>query len=237
MDALAQGYGTDSSEGSMNHHHASTLGLLANYSNESDASDADADEPTTITPKNQTATNEPSHDHIHLVKKPKLSKSNADTVGNEDAVSTCPGLPPPKLLSTVHKNSSSQEQPILFAKNYLQHKLTYNTSSTSTNSNSDLVEKLTRLAQNETSFADQLKSQTEFGNPHMFHSIIDHFGIDPMENNVHSAFHGNGHGNQKVPAEKETYVSGKSKQFENFEFLERLLVKEEENRVRQGSST
>jgi hypothetical protein len=236
MDALAQGYGTDSSEGSTNHHHTSTLGLLANYSNESDASDAD--EPTATTPKNRTATNEPSHDHIHLVKKPKLSKSNADTVGDEDAVSTCPGLPPPKLLSTVHKNSPSQAQPILFAKNYLQHKLTYNTSSTSTNSNSnsDLIEKLTRLAQNETSFAVQLKSQTEFGNPHIFHSIIDHFGIDPMESNIYSELNGNGHGNQKVPSEKETFVSEKPKQFENFEFLERLLVKEEENRVRQGSS-
>ena len=232
MDALAQGYGTDSSEGSTNHD-ASTLSLLANYSNESDASDTD--KPTANTPKNQTTTNETSYDdHIHLVKKPKLSKSNVDTVSDEEALSTSPGLPPPNLLSTVRQNSPSQARPILFAKNYLQHKLTYNSSSTrtsmSTDYNPNLVEKLTRLAQNETSFANQLKSQTEFGNPHMFHSIIDHFGIDPMESNIYSAFNGSGH--EKVPAE-----SGKPKQFENFEFLERLLVKEEENRVRQGSST
>merc|ERR1711957_288920 len=34
------------------------------------------------------------------------------------------------------------------------------------------------------SFANNLKSQKEFGNPHLFPSIIQQFGIDPMDSNI-----------------------------------------------------
>ena len=79
------------------------------------------------------------------------------------------------------------------------------------------------------SFAKHLKSQKEFGNPHLFPSIITHFGIDPLGSNcmmTHSASMMN-NGN--------TSTSSSNKQvFAKFEYVEKLAQKEEENRIRNS---
>ena len=56
------------------------------------------------------------------------------------------------------------------------------------------------------SFAAHLKSQHEFGNPHLLKTIIDHFQISPLESHVGNSFGG-------------------------FEYVERMVVAEERARV------
>jgi hypothetical protein len=56
------------------------------------------------------------------------------------------------------------------------------------------------------SFAAHLKSQHEFGNPHLLTSVIEHFQINPLESNVGNSFKG-------------------------FEYVERQVVAEEKSRV------
>lgn len=63
------------------------------------------------------------------------------------------------------------------------------------------------------SFASHLKSQKEFGNPNMFPSVIEHFGINDMGSNLPTAFF-----DQK-------------KDFKRFEYIERIIAKEEEIRI------
>jgi len=65
------------------------------------------------------------------------------------------------------------------------------------------------------SFASHLKEQKEFGNPNLFPSIIQHFGIDPMGSNL--------------PPD----LWDPKNDFEPFEFVERLVEKEQQNRIRQ----
>ena len=208
MDALAQGYGTDSSAGSSNNSpkKASTLGLLANYS---DDSDAEGEIETSSAPIEATSRGtddiHPNQAIEHAEKKRRILNADNDMSG----------LPLPKLLQSTTKDANADDdnspRGILFRKNYvyLQNKLQYKTE----NKNQNLCEKLKQLQQNQTSFSQQLKSQKEFGNPHMFPSVIEHFGIDPMESNIGGI---------------------KERSFEGFEFIERLLVKEEENRARQA---
>ncbi len=224
MDALAQGYGSDSSSEDDSSQPAarppakpSTLGLLANYSDDSDVDDASDKEQTKA--RGQTPTTSIGHDKLSpqieaAIDPPAKKQRLSNEIDNEEEQQG--GLlPPPQLLQSTTKHSINA--PILFRKNYLEHKRKY----TTTNQNHELCEKLNQLRQNQTSglgsFAQQLKSQKEFGNPHMFTSIIKHFGIDPMETNIDAGGGG-----------------GKKSGFEAFEFVERLLVKEEENRVRQA---
>jgi len=205
MDALAQGYGSDSSASSQDapssNNKSTTIGLLANYSDDSDDDGADAETPpqhedTTNLVNNEkgigSSTNESSTSTSQATKKRKLSETIATTCS----------LPSPRLKSSASDNNTS----LLFSKNYLQNKLHYKT----TNNDPALISKLNQLHENKISFAQQLKSQKEFGNPHMFGSVIECFGIDPMESNLGAGFEG-------------------------FEYIDRLLVKEEENRVRLGS--
>jgi len=64
------------------------------------------------------------------------------------------------------------------------------------------------------SFANHLKAQKEFGNPHLFPSIIQHFGIDPMGSNIPKS------------------MWDPKNDFAPFEYVERIVAKEEENRLR-----
>ncbi|KAL7461243.1 hypothetical protein ACHAXS_001664, partial [Conticribra weissflogii] len=71
----------------------------------------------------------------------------------------------------------------------------------------ELNEKLNKISSTlSSSFASHLKSQHEFGNPHLLKNVIDHFQINPLESHV---------GNK----------------FGKFEFVERLVVAEEKSRV------
>ena len=259
MDALAQGYGTDSSEESSKPAPKATLGLLANYSDDSDVEEdkvknggvVGADATNTKAP--HEAGKATASTSATILKKRRI---NGHDELNLNALA--PGLPPPKLLSqyqsdnssnnksTVDKFSGTLDHPnigILCRKNYLEGKLRYNNTGTLAKIlDPKLCEKLNQLYENSisntstsaptsassfTSFAQQLKSQKEFGNPHTFPSIIANFGIDPMESNIQiSSGDGDGDGDG----------GGERMKFERFEFLERLIVKEEENRVRQGQA-
>ncbi len=88
------------------------------------------------------------------------------------------------------------------------------------------------------SFARHLKGQKEFGNPHLFPSIIEHFNIDPLGSNclvsrdhinakadAGTNLNGNGIKNSKA----NTYT------FSRFEYVENIVQKEEENRIRDCS--
>ena len=211
MDALAQGYGSDSSDGSAENK-TQTLGLLANYSDNS-SSDEDADRPlvigTAIIETNESSSiqqgNDSSSSIVHGSKKRKLFISEIQTEKHQN------GLPLPPLLSS--SASSSQDNLMLFSKNYVTNKLQYKT----TNTDHQLHDKLEQMHQHQStgtnkSFAEQLKLQKDFGNPHMFPSVIEHFGIDPLESNSSIL---------KV-------------KFQGFEFIDRLMVKEEENRIREA---
>lgn len=90
----------------------------------------------------------------------------------------------------------------LFPKNYLHGKKLYQDMNVKLNST------LLKLQQDDGSFAQHLKQQKEFGNKSIFPGIIEHFKINPMGSNVDENI------------------------FESFEYIERLLVKEEENRIR-----
>ncbi|KAL7484507.1 hypothetical protein ACHAW6_010152, partial [Cyclotella cf. meneghiniana] len=56
------------------------------------------------------------------------------------------------------------------------------------------------------SFADHLKGQHEFGNPHLLKDIIDHFQINPLESNMNNSF-------------------------KSFEYVDRLVAAEERSRI------
>ena len=220
MDALAQGYGSDSSSDGSTENKTQALGLLANYSDNS-SSDEDADETAMknrplvigtaiIETKESTSMqqgNDSSSPMKHGSKKRKLSETQTEKNQN--------GLPSPPLLSSSAV-SSSRDNLILFSKNYLTNKLQYKTA----NTENQLQEKLEQMHQHQStgtnkSFAEQLKLQKDFGNPHMFPSVIEHFGIDPLESNSSIL---------KV-------------KFQGFEFIDRLMVKEEENRIREAQNT
>jgi len=213
MDVLAQGYGSDSSDESAEKK-SQTLGLLANYL---DGSSSSEDEHVNDAVKNPLGTSETFAAENNestcttgtqpCRKKLKLSSET------KPAETSC-GLPPPPLLSPSSSDpSSSRDNLILFSKNYLTDRLQYKAS----NTDNQLQEKLERMHQHKNSgrsFAEQLKCQKDFGNPHMFPSTIEHFGIDPLVSNA----------------------SNFKTTFEGFEFIDRLMVKEEENRIREAQT-
>ena len=216
MDALAHGYGSDSSSDGSAENKTQTLGLLANYSDNS-SSDEDADRPlvigtAAIIETKKTTSMHQGNDSFSSIengsKKRKLLISETQTEKDQH------GLPSPPLLSS--SASSSQDNLMLFSKNYLTNKLQYKT----INTDHQLQVKLEQMHQHQStgtnkSFAEQLKLQKDFGNPHMFPSVIEHFGIDPLESNSSIL---------KV-------------KFQGFEFIDRLMVKEEENRIREAQNT
>jgi hypothetical protein len=232
MEALAQGYGSDSSScssrdegqqiqsGEHDDSHRSSpshMGLFANYDSDGSSRNSERKDISHHTRKTE----------IHLP-----HNHGMQTTIDKEKRQPMHFLPPP-VLSSREPNSS----PLLFSKNYLVGKLHYNT----INNNPSLVEKLDQLYQNENaggkSFAEHLKCQKEFGNPHLFPSIIEHFGIDEMESNI---------GNMDdcsvlLDEASRQGENGQSRDkprlklnIENFEYMDRLLVKEEENRIRES---
>ncbi|KAL7544806.1 hypothetical protein ACHAWF_008170 [Thalassiosira exigua] len=124
--------------------------------------------------------------------------------------------PPPLLASAPNKDSKSGSQGdhdhfqsmVLFNKDYtteLRRKLSQQLESQSrgnvSRDNDRLVQKLGQLrdkfqqnAQSTdgdppaSSFTGHLKSQHEFGNPHLLKSITDHFNIAPLDSHVGNSF-------------------------------------------------
>jgi hypothetical protein len=224
MDLIEQGYGSDSSDGSAEKK-SQTLGLLANYSDDSSTcsseDDGDREDDAVMNPlgtcdtENNSSTNSGNQslrkgnssftaETSPSIKKRKLSSET------KSADTNC-GLPPPQLLLPSSSADPSLDNLFIFSKNYLTNKLQYKIS----NTDSQLQIKLEQMHQHTNSgisFAEQLKCQQDFGNPHMFPSAIEHFGIDPLESNA----------------------SDLKATFGEFEFIDRLMVKEEENRIREG---
>ena len=62
-----------------------------------------------------------------------------------------------------------------------------------------------------TSFAAHIKSQHEFGNPHLLKNIIDHFEIKPLDSHVGNSFKG-------------------------FEYVDKLVAAEERARINQSAN-
>ena len=143
-------------------------------------------------------------------------------------------LPPPQLLSRDSKERiNDQEGLYLCSKDYLKEHI----AKAKTNARRDkktvdpkMKEKLNQMYHNlkgkvngtSTSFARKLKSQTDFGNPHLFPSVVEHFGIEPMGSCIPPHLW-----NPKV-----TQSITDDGDFAPFEFIDRLVIKEEENRLR-----
>jgi hypothetical protein len=206
MDALAQSYGSDSSDPSESRGKESIGGILAAY-NDSDTDGLEESfekkSPYSQVKRDQDGTlNGTEENCIYHSKKKQMDESSinqeeelgVDTVQNIHRK----GLPNPVLLEP---SSTSQ---YLFPKNYLHGKKRYQDMDMKLNAT------LMKLQQDDGSFAQHLKQQKEFGNKSIFNEIIDHFKIHPMGSNIDK------------------------NNFGSFEYIERLLVKEEENRLRMS---
>lgn len=196
MDALAQAYGSDSSDSSGSQGKGTKGGILAAYEDsDTDSEDERVDKQSASIQEKHNPNdilNTTDEIYVHSSKKKRIDASSMD---KEDA-STTNILPNPLLLET---SSTSQ---YLFPKNYLHGKKHYQDMNVKLNST------LVKLQQDSGSFAQHLKQQKEFGNKSIFPGIIEHFKIDPMGSNIDKNI------------------------FESFEYIERLLAKEEENRIR-----
>jgi HCNGP-like protein. len=173
MEALTQGYASDSSSCSSDDRKQqipSHLGLFANYDTDDNSSNSSS-----------SSRNSDIQNTIHQTQKDDLQSTQGQGQEEEKEKERLPlhHLPPP-VLSSSEPHSAS----LVFSKNYLMGKSQCST----INNNPILMEKLDQLYQNENaggkSFAEHLKCQKEFGNPHLFPSIIEHFGIDEMESNI-----------------------------------------------------
>jgi len=165
----------------------------------------------------------------HVAKKANISKisgNNEHDAHGEDNIATVDKnifLTPRLRLPTDDPYDSL----ILFRKDYL---LTKSRKTQCIGTQEDqvhdkqLLDTLNKLQNNgASSFARTLKSQKEFGNPHLFSEIISHFEIDPLESNMRLHQGNTIEGGQ----EKEKNIT-----FERFEYVDRLVQKEEEIRNR-----
>ena len=168
MDALA-GYGSDSSstsaETSALQHSRTTnnplAALIGATGSDSDSSDDDAPQ------QQKSVTAQPVSKRQKIEKEKPMSK---------------PILPPPE---------TSENSLYLWDKDYLKRPRGTKTSDKDSHQNTKaLSEKLAKIAQSlEISWADHLKSQHEFHNPHFFESVVEHFGIaDPLGSQITNEF-------------------------------------------------
>jgi len=254
MDALAQGYGSDSSNSSStstqnNDNDAATkkkpeagggsLTLLASaYSDGNDDgseqshddvdignantnANVSSDEPVTKRQKtNETQKIEKTEQQQRHDVFPTPRIANPDGSDNPyDALVLFPKNYVTKYQSKQHQ-TSKQRLGLATKLDHLYQQFYNNQDmkdlSQTTTRNSKTVNPNT--SKSNISFAQQLKNQKEFGNPHLFPSIISHFGIDPRGSNL-----------KKVCCD----VSS----FSKFEYVERIVQKEEENRIRIANAS
>ena len=200
MDAITQGYSSDSESDSESKANKTSLGALTAYADDSD-NDSNENEDTKAS-------------NISKEKSPPITSTSASPLHKKQRISqdnVINSLPSPTLLQANSNQNDQQRSMILFSKNYLESKTKYK----QVNEDPSLIEKLHGLYSNDNSFAQQLKSQKEFGNPYLFPSAISHFGIEPIR----------------------SHASNLESSFQAFEYIERLLQKEEENRIRAFNNT
>jgi hypothetical protein len=161
MDALV-GYGSDDSSASedkpLKPPAGNLSGLLGDFSDDSEAGEDPKE------PKSPTTLLHPSHPSKEL----KVTSPCGQSPMN---------LPAPFL-------STSDGDPIIYWNvDYLQHPVKGGTLSLGDEAPTaeDLMANLQRLASNQTSskdcWADHLRAQHEFHNPHFFGSVVEHFGL------------------------------------------------------------
>lgn len=146
-----------------------SLSGLLNYSDDEESSDDEETKATTSKTTNQQQSSPPTPTRK---KRRRISWDNAST----DDV-----LPPP---------------PTSFNKSLIQwdadYTASYRTPPKSVNTNPQLIQKLETLGgqaddnhSERVSWAQHLKSQHEFHNPHFFDNVVTHFGIQhPLQSNV-----------------------------------------------------
>jgi hypothetical protein len=157
--------------------------LLEAYSDDDDDSDNDKDngvigEGIISTNNVKTSTKNKGVEDSKLANSPSTKKPRLEVINNDDPdVSSRLGLPPPPLGS-----SSSM---IHWDVDYLTFPVQRSNNNDNKNRleippvSASLAEKLQRRAAmtSHITWADHLKSQREFHNPHFFESVVEHFGI------------------------------------------------------------
>lgn len=154
-------------------------------------------------------------------KRRRWDNPNEDTnTANIDDV-----LPPPLLLAGTSNNTDDDDQfqsMMLFSKDYtagLRQKLSQQLQNQGKDTSKEmhpLNKKLEQLhdkfhqkndaSSAASSFAAHLKSQHEFGNPHLLKNIIDHFSISPLESHVGNSFKSFEYVDRLVPAEERARI-------------------------------
>lgn len=189
MDALGD-YGSDDGSSASESEHrdanaeitenksgktASLSGLLGTYSDPSSDDDDDVKDTSTATKNSSVKLEE--KDNVNSCDSAGSPQAKKQRVMNDDVVRTGgkPALPPPHLGSTSiglweeDFVSKRREKPNRSGSNGIQI-------------SSQLSDKLQRLssttASTATSWAEHLKAQREFHNPHFFTSVVEHFGIE-----------------------------------------------------------
>lgn len=254
MEALAQGYGSDSSNSSTSskeddndsNKNSDTLHLLAsNYSDDSNDGQKDG---------SNSNDNRSSNNSHSLTKKYLASNNLPSPPSKKQRQHDANTIPPPRISNPTTDNSF--DALALFPKDYISQKMEQFQiqSQTMQDLGDDIKEektsnkiilstKLNNMYHkfytdggngnaSKTSFAKHLKSQKEYGNPHLFPSIISHFGIDPLgTNSIMAGSKNTSNGIASTPA------SGNKPMFAKFEYVEKIMQKEEENRIRQYTNS
>ncbi|KAL7538708.1 hypothetical protein ACHAXR_012830 [Thalassiosira sp. AJA248-18] len=245
MDALA-GYGSDSDsdEDTKPSGGGALAGLLAHYSDDSDANENG----TRTHNPNENGANGKKSEGKDIAEEKKTNgeghtkkrRRRWDNPGEDvDGISVNVDsvLPPPPLMtgtSTKDSDDGSQncsDPMMLFQKDYtakIREKLAQQLQNQSQGKDASpekqqLNKKLEQLhnkfhqnkdhaADNTTtssvsSFAAHLKSQHEFGNPHLLKNIIDHFNISPLESHVGNSFSGFEHVDRLMSAEERARIA------------------------------
>ena len=131
--------------------------------------------------------------------------------------------------ATAHETQESNSNSTAKTDSQLKNKLDQMYNNFYSKRSIDDMKTITKEGTSSSSFARKLKSQKDFGNPYLFPSVVEHFGIEPMG----SSCIPNEFWNAKVAQSSTASTGGKDGgDFAAFEFIERLIVKEEENRLR-----
>lgn len=197
MDALA-GYGSDSDDSMVA---GDSIDLLGHYSSSSGddggKDDGDCAEEKQLNVNENKSPGDTSADGDQP-KKRRRRWDNPDGAINNNILNVDCVLPPPTLLSASATDDHPFQSLTLFKKDHttdlrvkiaqqLQSQLTLQDNTEASSANIQL-NTLRENFSSSSSFAAHLKSQHDFGNPHLLKNVIDHFGINPLESHVGNTF-------------------------------------------------
>lgn len=188
------------------------MDALANYSSSSSSSDNDDDESIQDSQKLSKATALSVSSVEDQGTERPLKKLKPSTIIDDKNENETQNLLPPPIISVSSSSnddgtiqSNAFQQLICMPENYLQNEQLMQPPILLSK---HLSNKLSTLqTKSKSSFAEHIKSQKEFGNPHLFPSIIEHFQIQWRGTNI------------------------PGKKFQRFEYIEKLSSKEEQIRM------